>query len=84
MGDLALWYRALFAGRVMPQAQLEEMQSLVSTATGLPIPVTNAACPQGFGLGLDQNYSLSQFKGSIWYYEGETYADRVVFTYWPQ
>jgi D-alanyl-D-alanine carboxypeptidase len=84
MGDLALWYRALFGGRVMPQAQLEEMQSLVSTATGLPIPVTNAACPQGFGLGLDQNYSLSQFKGSIWYYEGETYADRVVFTYWPQ
>ena len=84
MGDLALWYRALFAGRVMPQAQLEEMQSLVSTATGLPIPVTNAACPQGFGLGLDQNYSLSQFKGLIWYYEGETYADRVVFTYWPQ
>jgi hypothetical protein len=27
---------------------------------------------------------LAEFKGLIWYYEGETLADRVVFTYWPQ
>jgi D-alanyl-D-alanine carboxypeptidase len=84
MGDLAQWYRALFGGRVMPQVQLDEMKSLVSTKTGLPLPVPTTDDSQGFGLGLDENYSLSLFRGYIWYYEGETYADRVVFTYWPQ
>jgi D-alanyl-D-alanine carboxypeptidase len=84
MGDLAQWYRALFGGRVMPKVQFDEMESLVSTKTGLPLPVPTADDDQGFGLGLDENYSLSMFRGYIWYYEGETYADRVVFTYWPQ
>jgi D-alanyl-D-alanine carboxypeptidase len=68
----------------MPKVQFDEMESLVSTKTGLPLPVPTADDDQGFGLGLDENYSLSMFRGYIWYYEGETYADRVVFTYWPQ
>jgi D-alanyl-D-alanine carboxypeptidase len=68
----------------MPQAQLDEMQTLVSTKTGLPLAVPHDGDDQGFGLGLDANYSLAQFKGLIWYYEGETLGYRVVFTYWPQ
>jgi D-alanyl-D-alanine carboxypeptidase len=84
LGDLAEWYRALFGGRVLPQAQLDEMQTLVSTTTGLPLAVPHDGDDQGFGLGVDENYSLADFKGLIWYYEGETLADRVVFTYWPQ
>jgi D-alanyl-D-alanine carboxypeptidase len=84
LGDLAQWYRALFGLRVIPQAQLDEMETLVSTQTGLPLAVPTTADPGGFGLGLDKQYSLSYFRGLAWYYEGETMGYRVVFTYWPQ
>lgn len=40
LGDLAKWYRALFGLRVVPQAQLGEMKSLVLIPTGVPIPGT--------------------------------------------
>jgi D-alanyl-D-alanine carboxypeptidase len=83
LGDLAQWYRALFGLRVVAQAQLVQMESLVSTSTGLPIATTTTADPVGYGLGLTQA-DLPQFDGRIWYYEGETAAMRVVYGYWPR
>ena len=35
--DLALWIRALFDKRVIPAKQLDEMTTLVSNKTGLPL-----------------------------------------------
>jgi D-alanyl-D-alanine carboxypeptidase len=86
LSDLALWYRALFGGRVLPQEQLDEMQSVVSEKSGQPIAVSKLCAddPQGYGLGLDVVYLPKYFQTTIWYYEGETLADRVVFAYWPQ
>jgi D-alanyl-D-alanine carboxypeptidase len=84
LGDLAQWYRALFGLRVIPQVQLDEMETLVSTLTGLPLPVPTTADPGGYGLGVTEQYSVSYFRGFAWYYEGETEGYRVVFAYWPQ
>jgi D-alanyl-D-alanine carboxypeptidase len=84
LGDLAQWYRALFGLRVIPQVQLDEMQTLISTKTGLPLPVPTTADSGGYGLGVTEQYSVSYFRGLAWYYEGETLGYRVVFAYWPQ
>jgi D-alanyl-D-alanine carboxypeptidase len=83
LGDVAKWYRALFGGRVVPQAQLEEMKSVVSTSTGIPIPRTTPSDPVGYGLALTQVDIPSVFGARIWYYSGETLDGRVVFAYWP-
>jgi len=90
LGDLAQWWRAVFELRVFPQAQLDEMEMLISAVTtnqiplGHPIPgSTSAENPFGFGLGVAQLYNAS-LQGYIWYYQGEGLACRVIFAYWPQ
>src|SRR5580692_1494756 len=54
--DLALWIRALFDKRVVPAKQLEEMTTLVSNKTGLPLQEVSADEPGGFGLGVGRFY----------------------------
>jgi D-alanyl-D-alanine carboxypeptidase len=81
--DLALWIRALFEKRVFPAKQLEEMTTLVSNKTGLPLPDVTADDPVGFGLGLGR-YHRKEFGGAYWFYEGETLGFRTIFAYWPQ
>jgi D-alanyl-D-alanine carboxypeptidase len=55
--DLASWIRALFQRRVFPQRQLDEMTTIVSQKTGLPIQDVSADDPSGFGLDLKRIYS---------------------------
>lgn len=81
--DLARWARALFTGKVIPQRQLEEMQSVVSTKTGLPIPDVSAADPSGFGLDIGRAYR-PELGGTYWFYQGTTFGFRAIFAYWPQ
>jgi D-alanyl-D-alanine carboxypeptidase len=81
--DLALWIRALFGGRVIPAHQLEEMTTLVSNKTGLPLQEVSADAPEAFGLGLGRFYR-KEIGGAYWFYEGETLGFRTIFAYWPQ
>ncbi|HET6184593.1 MAG TPA: serine hydrolase domain-containing protein [Acetobacteraceae bacterium] len=82
MDDLAAWIRALFALRVIPQKQLREMTSLVSTGTGRPIAQTTSGDPSAFGLDLARRYDAKL--GSFWFYQGTTLGFRAIFGYWPQ
>ena len=81
--DLASWIRALFEKRVIPEKQLEEMTTLVSNKTGLPLAEATADDPVGFGLGLGRAYR-KEIGGAYWFYEGETLGFRTIFAYWPQ
>jgi D-alanyl-D-alanine carboxypeptidase len=81
--DLTKWVRALFGGRVIPRKQLDEMTSVVSQRTGLPIRDVSAADPIGFGLDLGRTYQ-APVGGAYWFYEGMTLGFRVIFAYWPQ
>lgn len=82
-GDLAAWVRDLFTLRVIPQKQLDEMTSLVSTKTGKPIADVSADDPEAFALGLGRQYRPAA-GGRFWFYEGETFGFRTIFGYWPQ
>jgi D-alanyl-D-alanine carboxypeptidase len=81
--DLALWIRALFEKRVIPEKQLGEMTTLVSMKTGLPLGEATPDDPVGFGLGLGRFYR-KELGGAYWFYEGETLGFRTIFAYWPQ
>jgi D-alanyl-D-alanine carboxypeptidase len=81
--DLALWIRALFDKRVIPAKQLDEMTTLVSNKTGLPLAEVSADEPVGFGLGLGR-FHRKELGGAYWFYEGETLGFRTIFAYWPQ
>jgi len=80
--DLALWIRALFQKRVIPETQLSEMTTLVSDKTGLPLSEVIADDPGGFGLGLGRSYRKEL--GAYWFDEGESLGFRTIFAYWPQ
>lgn len=79
--DLTKWARALYQGSIMQAAQRAELETLVSTKTGQPIPGVTSSDPRGFGLGVSQ--ALQPF-GTIWFYEGETLGYRVLHAYLPQ
>ena len=81
--DLGLWIRALFEKRVFPAKQLDEMTTLVSNKTGLPLQEVSADDPVGFGLGLGR-FHRQELGGGYWFYEGETLGFRTIFAYWPQ
>jgi len=81
--DLASWIRALFDKRVIPRRQFEEMTTLVSNKTGLPLSEVSADEPAGIGLGLGRAYR-KEMGGAYWFYEGETLGFRTIFAYWPQ
>jgi D-alanyl-D-alanine carboxypeptidase len=81
--DLALWIRALFEKRVFPAKQLDEMTTLVSQKTGLPLREVSPDDPRGFGLALGRAYR-EELGGAFWFYEGETLGFRTIFVYWPQ
>src|SRR5271154_5456740 len=76
--DLALWVRALFEKRVFPAKQLDEMTTMVSNKTGLPLSEVTADEPVGFGLGVARAYR-KEMGGAYWFYEGETLGFRTIF-----
>jgi D-alanyl-D-alanine carboxypeptidase len=80
--DMTSWDRALYRGQELPPRQQRQLESLVSQATGKPIPRTTRADPLGFGLGLGQ--ITSRPIGTAWYYEGETIGNRVLHFYFPR
>jgi D-alanyl-D-alanine carboxypeptidase len=78
--DVTKWVRTLYAGEVLAPAQLQELKSVVSTATGKPISQASANDPLAFGLGVFQSYN-AELGGAVWCYEGSTLGYRVLY-YW--
>ena len=80
--DMTTWDRALYQGQELPPPQQRQLESLVSTTTGHPIPGTTPADPAGYGLGVAQVTYPSI--GTVWANEGETFGYRVVHLYFPR
>lgn len=75
---VARWVRALLGGRLLPPRQQAELLSLVSQKSGKPIPVTSAADPRGYALGIGQDW-LPLTDTPLWSYEGETFGYEVLW-----
>lgn len=75
--DLSTWVRALFSGKIIPEAQLARMKEIVSTTSGKPIADVSEADPHGFALGLARGWRPGI--GAFWFYQGTTLGYRVVF-----
>ena len=80
--DMTTWDRALYQGEELPSPQQRQLESLVSTTTGHPIPGTTPADPAGDGLGVEQMTSPST--GAVWFYGGATFGYRVAHLYFPR
>lgn len=80
--DMTAWDRALYSGQLLPPAQQRELESLVSMTTGKPIESVTADDPFGFGLGLVK--IVHPVAGTVWFYEGATYGNRVLHMYFPE
>jgi D-alanyl-D-alanine carboxypeptidase len=80
-GDMTMWERALYGGRLLPPKQQAELESLVSEITGQPITRTTADDARGFGLGVSQT-TTPKF-GTVWTYEGATLGFRALHVYFP-
>ncbi len=79
--DVTHWARALFDGPLLSQKQRADMESIVSSADGLPIASTSAKVPHAFGLGVAQ--TTAPGIGTFWFYQGETMGYRVMYAYFP-
>ena len=82
LDDMTTWDRALYTGRLLPPRQQHQLESLVSEATGQPIPRTTAADPAGYGLGIQQVFNPQT--GPFWAYEGQAFGARVIHYYFPR
>jgi D-alanyl-D-alanine carboxypeptidase len=80
LADLTRWERALYGGRMLPQQQQQELESVVSESTGEPDP-TPAPGTAAFGLGVQLTNTPTS--GAIWDYEGETGGYRLLHVYQP-
>lgn len=80
--DVTHWSRGLYVGNRLAAKQRRELTSIVSVATGKPIPKTSASDPRGFGLGVGQ--STTPKLGTFWYYQGETLGYRMVYFWLPK
>jgi D-alanyl-D-alanine carboxypeptidase len=82
LADMTTWDRALYSGQLLAPRQQQQLESLVSEATGQPIARTTLADPAGYGLGVQQ--VTSQQTGPIWDYKGQSWGNRVVHLYLPR
>lgn len=80
--DMTAWDRALYSGRLLPPAQQRELESLVSAKTSKPVKNVTADDPIGFGLGVVK--IVHPVAGTVWFYEGATYGNRVLHMYFPE
>jgi D-alanyl-D-alanine carboxypeptidase len=75
--DVSRWVRAMFGDTLLPAKQKEELFSLVSTHSGLPIPAVSKDDPQGFSLGIFQIWLSSLADPILWTYTGQSFVNTV-------
>lgn len=84
--DVVRWVQLLYHGTlfnpVFKERALAELESVVSTKTGLPIAKVTAKDPMGFGLGVAYHYD-QQSGQAFWTYEGSTLGFRVMYLWNP-
>ncbi len=80
--DVLKWVQALYTSPALlaPQ-QRQELESLVSTATGQPIVKPTPSDPSAYGLGI---FSLLVSGQVVYSYEGGTMAYREIYVYFPE
>lgn len=89
--DLLNWWRALFEGSLLPDAQLKEMMDLVCTGhapgckPGEPIAHLQAHdANKGYGLGVAQTAFGSERIGTVWWHNGSTAGYKAIVMWFPQ
>jgi D-alanyl-D-alanine carboxypeptidase len=82
LADMTTWDRDLYQGSLLPARQQDQLESLVSQATGKPILRATVADPLGYGLGVAQGIFAGP-TGNFWYYEGQAFGARVLQMYFP-
>jgi D-alanyl-D-alanine carboxypeptidase len=81
--DVIKWVQALYTSTsLLPKAQRDELESLVSEKTGQPINTPTQDDPQGFGLGIGAMFVPST-GATIYYYQGQTLGYRIIYFYFP-
>jgi D-alanyl-D-alanine carboxypeptidase len=85
--DIAIWIKALFTGKILPDRQLKEMMDVVSIETmgdicksGKPFVLTDKC--EGFGLGVAYLYHPEL--GQMWVYVGSTAGYYSAFMWLPK
>lgn len=81
-GNVDLWMRAVFTGKVVPASQQAEWTALVSTKTGRAITEVTTDDPQGFALGIARG--ILGPLGPHWFYQGETLGFRTLYVWFPE
>jgi len=89
--DLLTWWRALFEGHVLPEAQMKEMMTLVCDAyspecvRGQPVPhVADGSNGKGYGLGIIQSGLGSEKIGTVWWHNGATRGYKAIVMWFPK
>jgi CubicO group peptidase (beta-lactamase class C family) len=89
--DLLSWWRDLFQGNLLPQAQMDEMMSLVcegdspTCTAGQPMPhLADGDIDKGYGLGIIQNSFGSQNIGTVWWHNGSTAGYKAIVMWFPK
>jgi D-alanyl-D-alanine carboxypeptidase len=84
--DVVRWVQILYHGTLINpeyrKLSLEELESVVSMKTGLPIPTATAKDPGAFGLGIGLHYDAKS-KQRFWTYQGSTLGFRVMYLWNP-
>jgi D-alanyl-D-alanine carboxypeptidase len=78
LADVTRWIRALFGSALLAQRQRAELFSVVSRISGKPIVVVAPSDPQGFALGIGQDWLPRQGR-PLWFYQGQTFGYEVLW-----
>lgn len=88
--DLLTWWQAIFQGHLLPDAQLQQMMSLVCEGAkncypGRPIPhLWPDQAGRGYGLGIAETSFGSPEIGTVWWHNGSTEGYKALVMWFPK
>lgn len=66
--DMAIWFKKLSSGALLPAKQMNELMTLVDKSNGQPLPITTNQA--GYGLGVMHDFDT--FGNETWWHSGGT------------